>query len=154
MSAHLERQRDHYSKLAKKFGLATLKELSARPLRYRWDLIERDINKLLSRPRHLPVAYTGAISDALANYLAVTYLGCCSAENRPPPQELVLLIGQLLDVSRFGVKAANDRALIQAQGLRNENPAISNNVIAKTVGVNPGTVSRWVKAGHLVPAKS
>jgi hypothetical protein len=67
---------------------------------------------------------------------------------------LVLLIGQLLDVSRFGVKAANDRALIQAQGLRNENPAISNNVIAKTVGVNPGTVSRWVKAGHLVPAKS
>jgi len=65
MSAHLERQRDHYSKLAKKFGLATLKELSARPLRYRWDLIERDINKLLSRPRHLPVAYTGAISGLL-----------------------------------------------------------------------------------------
>jgi hypothetical protein len=85
MSAHLKRQGDHYDKLAKKFGLATSKELQARPLRFRWDLIERDINKLLFRPRHLPVAMTKAIPDALANYMAVTYLGCCLAENRPPP---------------------------------------------------------------------
>jgi primosomal protein N' len=49
---------------------------------------------------------------------------------------LVHLIGQQLEVARFGVKAANDSALRQAQALRNKNPNISNGAIAKTVGVS------------------
>jgi hypothetical protein len=151
MSARLQRQGTHFDALAKEFGLATSKELSWRPLRYHWHLIERDINKLRSRNRDLPAGAKGTIPDALVNYLATTYLGCCLAENRPPPQELVGLIGEQLETARSGVKVANEKALIQALELRNKNPKISNIALAKTVKVNKATVGRWVRDG-LLPA--
>jgi hypothetical protein len=152
MSAHLKRQGDHYDALARKFGFATFKELQERPLRYHWHLIERDINRLLSRRRDLPARRGKTIPDALVNYLAVTYLGCCSTENRPPPQELVHLIAQQMETARFGVKAAKAPALIRAQELRNSDPQISNIAIAKSIKVNKATVGRWVKDGLLVAA--
>jgi hypothetical protein len=153
MTAKLQRQGEYFDRLAKEFGLAAYKELLIRPLQYRWDLIERDINNLRSRRRDLPAGHKEIIPDALVNYLAVRYLSCCLAENRPPPQKLVHLISQQLESDRFGVKPAKDSELIQAQDLRNEDPTLSDSVIATTVGVNKSTVSRWVRDG-LLPPKS
>jgi hypothetical protein len=47
MSPRLIRQDQAYDRLAKKYGLATSKQLRAGPARYHWDLIERDIKALL-----------------------------------------------------------------------------------------------------------
>src|SRR5262249_43801443 len=118
--------------------------------------IERDIDKLLSRPRDLLAGKAGTISEAFVNKRAAMYLGCCLVEKRPPTGGLVRLIGQQFGVSRVGVKVAKQkgRALRQALELRNEFPGGSNNFIAKAVGVNKGTISRWVRDGLLPAATS
>jgi hypothetical protein len=131
VSSHLERQASAYDKLATKYGLATSQERLASPARYRWDLIERDINALLARRRDLLTGRKGTYPESLVNYLASIYLGCCMIENRAPSQELVFLISQQLDVAHFRVKGGKKDALTAAQQLRYDNPQISNIALAK-----------------------
>ena len=67
MSPRLSRQVANYDLLAKRYGLATQKEMMAGPYRYRWDLIERDVLALLTRRRDLPVGKPGTYPEDLVN---------------------------------------------------------------------------------------
>jgi hypothetical protein len=147
MSNRLTRQGDNFDKQAKQYGLATSQELLAGPARYRWDLIQRDINALLCRRRDLP----DGIPEPLVNYQASIYLACCMVENKAPPQELVHLIAQQLDVADFGLGRGKEECLIAAQKARQQNPTISNIALAQQVGVDKVTIGRWVGRGLLAP---
>jgi hypothetical protein len=151
MSGHILRQSATYDRLAKKFGLATSKERLAGPGRYRWDLIERDINALLMRRRDLPNGRRGTYPNSLVNYIASIYLSCCMVEKRPPPQELVHLIAQQLNVSGFRVKKRKQSGVPDAQQIRTDNPSISNRALAQRLNVPTSTVGRWVKLRLLPP---
>src|SRR5947209_6061579 len=141
-------QAEHYDQQAKEHGLATSQELQIGPLRYRWDLIERDVNALLWRRRGLPEGSPGTYPESLVSYSASMYLGCCMAEGRAPSQELLLLIGGLLKASNFGPRG-KDYQLLEARRIRGDQPGMSNGELGRHVGVDVATVGRWVKSGKL-----
>jgi hypothetical protein len=146
MSRHLQKADERF---AKKYGLTPLRELLVRPLQYRWDLIERDLEILLSRRSYLPGKSKGNLPNAEVNYRAVTYLSCYTVGKRIPPQELLLLIGKQLGIKNFGIRGSKQDALAEANARRLADPTISNIKLAKAVGVDKSTVGLWVKRGLL-----
>jgi hypothetical protein len=149
--AQLAAQAASWERNAKKYGLAGPQDIQAGPLRYRWDLIERDIATLLRRPRNLPLGSKNRVPEAFVSYLASVFLACCEREGRAPSNELTVLVGQQLGVSCFGTKGVDPSQLYAAQQLRADNPSISNRDIAKKVRVNLSTVGRWVREKFLAP---
>jgi hypothetical protein len=153
MSPRLIRQDQAYDRLAKKYGLATSKQLRAGPARYHWDLIERDIKALLLRRRDLPNGCKGTYPKSLVNYAASMFLTCCMLEKRPLLPELVHLIWQQLDVKNFGIKKGEKQNLIvTAQQICSEERSISNRQLAKRIRVPTATIGRWVESGLLPEA--
>jgi hypothetical protein len=151
---HVKLQDVAYERLAEKYGLTSSKDRLLGPARYRWDLIERDIDALLKRRTDLPAGSKGTYPVPLVNYLSATYLACCVAENRAPPQTLLFLIWQQLHLASFGIKGGKPDALGQAREIRNAEPDISNRMLARRLRVDVSTVGRWVKRGLLQPANA
>lgn len=149
MRAHIEIQARHFDRLAEKHGLATAKERVAGPRRYRWDLIDRDIHALLNRNRDRLAGKPGTYPEALVSYYASIAIACCQIEGRAPSEELSALIGQLLNVSRFGQRNITDGRLTEARKIRLTEENISNRALAKRIGAAPSTVGRWVDYGLL-----
>jgi hypothetical protein len=154
MSARLNRQTAAQEKMARRFGIATSRELLIAPLRYDWSLIDRDINTLLRRERDLSSSSSGGpvgqrIPEAFVNYMAALYLACCRVEKRPPPESLLHLISEQLNVATFGLQGGTSKTLDEAQRLRALDPAMSNRKLAAAVKVNPAQVSKWIAAGDL-----
>lgn len=154
MKQRIVRQVDEFDRQAAKYGLASARELMAGPRRYKWDLIERDVKKLLMRPcRDLPSGSHGKIPEHLVNYLASIFLSCCEVEGRAPSKELLVLISQQLEAASFGLQGREPKSDAQAaaQRMREDDPTISNAKIAKAVGVNKSTVFRWGENGDIPP---
>ena len=141
-----------YERLAKKYGLTSEQDRLLGAARYRWDLIERDIAALLNRRKDLPAGRKGTYPEPLVNYLASIYLNCCFVEKCPPPQSLLFLVSQQLEIANFGIKGGKRDALEQARQIRSIEPTISNRALARRLKVDPATVGRWVNGGLLQPA--
>jgi hypothetical protein len=147
VSLKLDKQVGSQGRYASQYGIASLKELRCGVNRYRWDLIERDVNAFLLRRRDLPTGSPGTYPETLVKYMASIYLSCSRIEGRPPPENLAHLISHLLEVPSFALKGADrdSEALERAREIRHADPGVSNKAIAREIGVAASTVGRWVK---------
>ena len=151
MSAILEKQDAAQRRAAKKYKIATLDELRRGPMKYRWDIIERDAIKMLNARQDVPVGSPDTFRNDFVNYMAAIYLSCCHVEKVSIPESVLHLVCRQLDQRTFGVKS-NENALsgiCDAQQLRQSEPEIGNKELARRIGVAPKTSRRWIQEGLL-----
>jgi hypothetical protein len=149
---HIGRQSDAQARAARKYGLATLAELrwAPRASAYRWDLIDRDINKLLARRRDLPAGSPAAIPDVFVNYMIGIWLNCCAAEGVPRQEICLLLYGRQHEAPSYAERRPEKAdALTAAQTIKKKEPDISDRALAQRVGVDRKTIRNWKQQGHL-----
>lgn len=97
----------------------------------------------------------GQIPDALINFLLLVMLETCSDLDVPlPPAMIVLLRDRLGGPSpdRYKTAAMQEkkrRAVMIAAGIFSDNREVSIRQIAKELGVQPSTVTRWFEPGEL-----
>ena len=117
---------------------------------------ELSLNLLSNANRRLTQIKTGerqlvsrghALPDSLINNFAYRMLKACRHQELVPPSELVELIQCQLNQDRAPAGAA--RRYVQrceAIAFKADHPAAGVNEIARAVGVNPSTISRWLRA--------
>ncbi|QWG16132.1 hypothetical protein KMZ68_13870 [Bradyrhizobium sediminis] len=154
MLPHLDKQIAAHERAARRYGLATGKQLLKRPGKYRWDLIDRDIRTLLARKRDLPAGRPGSIPQKVVDYMAGRYLSCAAIEGVPVSEPLLHLICQQLQVASFGIRGAAQKrdAIEEAREMFENDPAIADKEVARRVKVTPKAIRNWRKEGQL-PAR-
>ncbi len=88
-----------------------------------------------------------ALADSLINNFAYRMIKACCHQALAPPSELVELIQCQLNQDRAPSRSA--RRYVQrceAIAFKADHPDAGVNEIARAVGVNPSTVSRWLQA--------
>ena len=147
----LQKQNAAHERAARKYGLATGKEMLLRPRKYRWDIIDRDVQKLLTRNRDLPTGERGVIPEHVVNYMAGLYLSCAAVEGKPISEPLLHLVCQQLEVASFGLRDRTNDASEEALQIVRSHPTISDKELARRSEVSPKTIRDWRKAGRLPP---
>jgi hypothetical protein len=112
------------------------------------NLAQRNIQ--VSKGRTQVVGRGEFLSDSLINNFAYRMLKACQRTKQVPPLELVELFQISLNQDRRPAKS--DRRYMQwleAVAFMKENPEAGVREIARTVDVNPSTVSRWKQTGKL-----
>ena len=136
----LDRQDEVDRPILEKHGLSA--PLDIYPGQPDWREIDRQVQYLLDNLDNIP-------RTTLCRR-ATTLLVHFMTGREPPSGEIVLLMGQLLDVSALPVKyAKRPAAVLHAQRYLQEHPNASNAEIAKHVRVHKSNVGRWKKRGWL-----
>jgi len=97
----------------------------------------------------------GQIPDALINLLLVVMLETCSDLDAPLPPAMIVLLRDRLGGSspdRYKTAAMQEkkrRAVLISARIFSDNREVSIRQIAKELGVQPSTVTRWFEPGEL-----
>jgi hypothetical protein len=149
-SSDLDKQVEHGDKLRKQYGFPSVRTGA---LRYDWDEIERQIDRLIHREigQHRT---DGTMPDKFVGYVAVQFLSMYCVKQKPIPQRLLYLIAELLETRTFGLshsRKPNEKEVAWAYAQKH--PDASQNQLAKEAGVSKTTIHRWQKAGILPAPK-